>query len=230
MAYQRKSDRQFAESKHQYTDPRTKERVTSVTTISEMLDIGNKLRAGAGAAIKLRKEGLDYNDVWRDAGALGSRVHGYCDLFANGREAEIPMADAGYVDAFDHFCEDYKPVWLETERPVVSSHGYGGRFDGIAELRGGLFQGYTLLDVKTGRKWEVPLTLQLTGYKYADGMILYDEDGWAVDLEPMPYIEYCAGLYLADDGTYDLHYVKADDAAFQHFLALLAIQRWAKEQ
>lgn len=228
MAYKRVSDKQFATSKHQYTDPRNGERVTSVTTICEMLDLGGKLRAGAGAAVKLAKEGKNHNDEWKRRADIGTRVHGYAGLWVLGKTADVPAEDGPYMDAFAKFCDDHRPTWLETERPVIGQ-GYGGRFDGIAELYDDFGERvYALLDFKTGRHWAHPLALQLAGYRFADGMLVYGDDDNASHLEDMPYIQRCAGLYLGDDGEYELHWTQDDEAAFAAFCQLLTVKQWAK--
>ena len=226
MASKKVSDLQYAESKHQYTDPRDKERKVSVTTVVGMLDTGDKLGAGAGAAVKLTKEGLNYREVWKGKAELGSRVHGYAQLWMEGRSAEVPGDEWGYMDAFGKFCADYTPEWLEVERAVVSAAGYGGRFDMIGELHG---EGFCLCDIKTGKAYKPELTLQLAAYRYADGMVVYDEDGMAVSLEPMPHIDLCAGLYLHEDGSYDFVPVPADEVAFRAFERLLQVKHWLRD-
>jgi hypothetical protein len=229
----RVSDLQLAESKHQYTDPRTGQRVVSVTSIVGAFDSGDKLGAGAGAAVKLTKEGYDYRQVWREKAETGSRVHNYAQLWVEGRQADVPDEEGAYMDAFAGFCNDYHPQWIEVERAVVHSMGYGGRFDMIGEIESWTSPSSSesaLIDIKTGKTYADQLTLQLAGYRFADGMIEYDTEGMAVGLEPMPHIDVCAGLYLHNDGTYDLKYVQADDEAFACFASLLRIKGWAKKQ
>ena len=70
------SDLQLAESRHRYKDPRTGQLTVSVTSVVGNLDTGDKLGAGAGAAVKLTKAGVDYRKLWNDKRDLGSRVHG----------------------------------------------------------------------------------------------------------------------------------------------------------
>ena len=219
----RVSDRRFAETKHRYTDPRTGERVTGVTAIVGCFDQGDKLGAGAYAAYNLAKEGKFFRDEWDAKRDLGTRVHGYAELWMNGRQAEILDTDQPYADAFRRFCDDNEPEWIEVERPVVSSLGFGGRFDMVGAIR----DFFLLADIKTGRRYPVDLSMQLAGYRFADGMILYDDDGWAVDIEPMPHIDKCAGLYLNDDTTYDLVEVPADTADLDALVNLLAVKNHA---
>jgi len=225
------SDRQYAEARHFYTDPRTGERLVSVTSIVGSFDPGDKLGAGAAAAVKLTKEGQNYRSVWDAKRDLGSAVHDLAALWAQGKAADVPEELAPYMDGFEKFCSDCSPTFIEQERAVVHSAGYGGRFDLVAEMSAFAHADeFTLLDLKTGKPYKAELTLQLVGYAYADGMVLYDEAGMARFLEPMPHIDTCAGLYLHDDGTYDLTWAEVDDNAFDMFLNLLAVKNWAKAQ
>ncbi len=223
MVAGRVSDRQFAESKHRYTDPRTGERLISVTSVVGAFDSGDKLGAGAGAAVKLTKAGVDYRQLWNAKRDLGTRVHGYAALWADGKSADVLDTDAPYLDAFAAFCRAKHPEWIESERAVVSSLGYGGRFDLI-----GYWDGlYWLIDLKCGKPYRAELTLQLAGYRFADGMIIYDETGKATKLDPMPHIDRAAGLYLDEEGKATLVECNADADAFEAFKGLLTVKKWA---
>lgn len=226
MAKARVSDEQFSRSRHRYTDPRTGERLISVTTVVGAFDTtGNKLGAGAGAAVKITKAGGDYNREWAEKRELGSRVHHYASLWVQGRAAEVLTEDEAYMDAFASFCRVEKPEWLETERAVVSAQGYGGLFDGVCAMR----DSFWLLDFKTGKHYHRELVLQLSGYAFADGMIGYDGEGWAKALEPMPAIEHCGGLYLAGNGTYELiECPEVNGDSFTAFLGILRAKEWSK--
>jgi hypothetical protein len=69
----RVSDERYAESRHSYRDPRSGERVISVTSVVGAFDpTGDKLGAGAGAAVKLTKLGIDYRQEWADKRELGT--------------------------------------------------------------------------------------------------------------------------------------------------------------
>jgi hypothetical protein len=216
------SDRRYAESKHRYTDPRTRERVIGVTTVIGCFDSGNKLQAGAYAAYNLAQEGKHFRTEWDAKRDLGTRVHSYVDLWMNGRAAEVQASDEMHMDHFADFCREEKPEWIAAERPVVSSLGYGGRFDGIGYFRDAFY----LVDLKTGKQYPKELAMQLAAYRYCDGMILYDEKGWARDLEEMPHVDRCAGLYLTEDG-WDLVEVPADQASLEAFVHLLTVKQWA---
>ena len=237
------SDLQFAESKHRYTDPRTGKRLVSVTSVVGNFDSGDKLGAGAGAAVKLTKLGIDYRKEWNDKKDLGSRIHANIGDWALGRSTEVLGSDDPWMDGFQAFCDATKPVWLETERAVVCSNGRaGGRFDLIGEFEWNGSRDFWLLDPKTGKPYESELELQLAGYADADGMIVYDENGMAVGLEPMPYFARWGGLYLDGSGKATLVEVakppqdgsrtrgEVQEAAKAAFRSLLEVRLWHEER
>ena len=154
---------------------------------------------------------------------MGSRIHTHIGKWAEGKQVETTSAEDPYLDGFLAFCRSTRPVWLATERAVVSSLGYGGRFDLMGEVR----DIPTLLDAKTGKHYALELSMQLAAYRFADGMVVYDPDGQAVGVEPMPYIERCAGLYLDGRGTAQMIEVDADEKAFASFCHLLEVRKWA---
>ena len=217
------SDKDLAENAHKYRDPRTGDLLISVTRVVGSYDDGDKLGAGAGAAVKLTKEGKNYREVWNAKRDLGSRVHKHAADWAQGKTVDVLDTDGPYLDAILAFCQSVRPEWIAVERAVVSSLGYGGRFDAVAEI-GGVS---TLLDFKTGRAWLLELSMQLSAYRFADGMVVYNAEGKAVMVEPMPHVERCAGLYLDETGTAKMVEVDADEAAFGAFCHQLSVVQWA---
>ena len=217
------SDQQLAENSHKYRDPRTGDLLISVTRVVGAYDDGDKLGADAGAAVKLTKQGANYREVWAAKRDLGSRVHKHAADWAQGKTVDVLPTDEPYLDAIQAFSQSLRPEWIAVERAVVSSLGYGGRFDAVAEI-GGVS---TLLDFKTGRAWLLELSMQLSAYRFADGMVVYNAEGKAVMVEPMPHVERCAGLYLDETGTAKLVEVDADEAAFEAFTHQLSVVQWA---
>lgn len=197
----------------------------NVTTISGLVDDG---RSGGMAyvAAKLTKQGLDYRQEWDAKRDAGTRTHGYCEEWLLGRAVDVPDDDLGFVDALEQFWREHDPIRLECEQVVLSTHGYGGRFDMVVTLK----DGRTLLvDLKTGKPYPVEHSLQLSAYRYADGIAVYGETGNLSNLRPMPEVDACACLYVRGDGTYHLVEHPADRTAFEHFLRLLAVYRWMRE-
>lgn len=247
------TDLERAEQKHIYLDPRTRERVTSVTSVVGALDSGDKIGRGAYAAAQIERSGGNYRAEWDAKRDTGTRVHDYLDYWLNGQPADVAEEDTAHMDAFADWCDVTRPEWLVTERAGVGSVacmagpcgvckwtgrlGFGGRFDSIGEWD----NTFTLGDFKTGRCYRPELTIQLAGYANFDGLIVYDDKGRAVDLEPMPYVDRWVGIYVRSngvevvevpdpgkvDGDWTLDQMKAE--ALATFTALLYAKEWTKQ-
>jgi len=164
-------------------------------------------------------------------------LHDYIRSWALGLPADVAEGHGGLADAFFDFCEKEKPEWFETERALVGQ-GWGGRGD----LWGYVREAYWYLDAKSGKPYLTELETQCAGYCGADGLIVYDEEGNAKDIEPMPYVNRWGGLYLHRDGTWDLKEVGIpgpDDPrtpdevkaeAVERFKDLLRYKVWATER
>lgn len=176
---------------------------------------------------RLRKH---HRGVWDDKANRGTRVHDLACRWAQGETVDCPADCDPYLDALDRFYRDHRPAWLHLERSVIHDapgESYGGSFDAIADLPG--LGGTRLIDLKTGRRFPIETTLQLAGYRYADAMGVYDDDGALIDTEPMPAVDGCSVLYLHDSGGYELLDVPADKAAFEAFLALRRVYGWQRD-
>lgn len=234
------SDLQLAQNSHRYKHPHTGEVLVSVTNVCKSFDDGSKLMAGAYAAVKLAKEGLDFRTEWDAKADIGTAIHEHIGLWAEGKSTDVTEAEEPYLDAFTAFCDAKHPIWLQTDRAVASAWGYGGRLDliGIIEEKG--HPEIWLLDGKTGKYYARELELQLAGYASADGFIVYDQAGQAVDLEPIPTIDRWGGLYLHADGTAQLREVPqpltgeslmhAQQEAIRAFRSLLNTRLWANSR
>lgn len=265
MAQAKLSDRDYAESKHAYTDPRTGMRYASVTSIVGAFDSGDKLGRGAMAAAKLERQGINFREAWDSKRDVGTRVHSYADLLLNGKTAQIPDEDGPWMDSFLAWCREVGPEWLITETPGVGSVpcpmcdgtkvfggpfgtpcvickgtgrlGFGGRFDAI----GYWDSAFWIVDFKTGKPYRPELTLQLAGYANFDGVLVYDDEGKAVDLDPLPHIERWGGLYIHEDSCtlvecpdpgkvvpdWSMDQMQAE--AFEAFKGLLFAKEWGKQ-
>lgn len=230
------SDLQLSQTKHSYRDPRTGNRWPGVTLIVGNYADGDKVGRMAGAAAKLTREGRNYRAEWNESAERGRRLHVNIADWAEGRQTNLLLTDAPYLNAFSAFLKAKRPEWLESERAIISSLGYGGRFDLI-----GYWDGlYWLCDVKSGKPYPRELTLQLAGYASADGMIVYDKKGIAVDVEPMPHIDRWCGIYLAENEQctliecpFPINGQTVDQAqkeAVESFRALLTVRQWADTQ
>lgn len=214
------SDRQLAE-KHKYR-LLNGEIAINVTAISDLMDDG-KSGGMAGAAVKLTKAGLNYHTEWKARRDLGTRAHGYLESFLDRQEIDQVAGDDGYVDALERFILENDPEVIAKEEIVLSEHGYGGRFDLIAKIGGET----GLIDLKSGGAHAQAHTLQLSAYRFADGLAQYDPVGNLLGLNPMPTIDWCAALYIRGDGNYYLDRYPADEEAFSIFCALLGAYKWS---
>jgi hypothetical protein len=211
-----------------------------VTSIVNNFAESGKIDRMVAAAVKI---GPKYRGEWNESGTRGRRIHGNISDWAEGRATDIQRSDEPFMAGVASFIKATRPHWLASERDIVWSAGVGGRFDLIGELTewdrdvegvklpAGDISGFWLIDGKTGKHYHTALELQLAGYAGADGMIIYDKDGKAVDIEPLPYVERWGGLYLNENGEAELVEVAPTDAekalAIRAFLAQLQVRLWA---
>jgi hypothetical protein len=216
------SDLEQAVVKHKYR-LLSGEVAVNVTAISGLLDDG-KSSAFAGAAMKLERQGLNYREEWKAKAERGSRVHAHCEAFLKGQEVDVRDDEHGFVDAVEAFLKNEQPEVIELEQITLSTHGYGGRFDMIVAMRGENW----LLDLKTGNSYAIEHTLQLSAYKYADGIAVYSDEGELTGVRPLPPIDKTGCLYVRADGSYYIAEYPADEVAFSHFVNLLKVYQWTR--
>lgn len=221
----KKSDLELATGSHRYRlmDGTT---AVSVTSIAGLLDIDGKSSAFAGAAVKLALTGVDYRAEWRAKADRGSRLHTHMEAWLRGEDIDQTDDEAGYLDGLEKFIVDYDPETIESEQVVLSHLGYGGRFDLVARIG----DETALLDLKSGSAYPIEASMQLAAYRYADGIAEYNDEGVLKGLRPMPAVDWCACVYVHEDGTYDLRKYPADQEAFDSFCDLLGVYRWAKSE
>lgn len=219
------NDLELALKKHHYVfEPGGKPGV-NVTAIAGLIDDG-KSSMMSGAAAKITREGGNHRQEWDAKRDLGTRVHDYCASLLAAEAFDYLPSDLSYVNAMEKFIVDHDPEAIEVEQIVVSHLGYGGRFDMIVDL--GPLGGIGLFDVKTGKPYAVEHTLQLSAYRHADGIAVYDEAGMLTGVRPLPDITRTGCLYLFEDGSYKLEEYPADEVAFESFKALLQAYQWTR--
>lgn len=148
----------------------------------------------------------------RDTAAnKGTRVHGFAERLAIGEEVDVPPELDGHVRSYVDFLEQMDPEVIAVEGVVINrAKRYMGTFDILAIVEG---LGVCLLDVKTSRSGIFPETaLQIAAYRFAESYL--DADG--VEHE-MPAVDFTGAVWVRADG-WDLHPVRADEAAFRQFL------------
>jgi hypothetical protein len=138
----------------------------------------------------------------------------------------VPADCNPYMDALERFYEDVDPKWVELERNILHLEPgleYGGQLDYIRESADGLVLG----DIKSGQRYPVDTTIQLSGYRFAQHFATY-HDGKLVRLDPVPEVVRTEVLYLHGDGTYEVLEIPADVDAFAVFLRLRATWSWKR--
>lgn len=148
-----------------------------------------------------------------EAQVKGTAVHHFAELVL-GEDVEPPEDVADHVAGYVAFLGRAGVVVEMTERIVGSRrHGYAGRFDLIAQVRGERW----LLDIKTGAAIYAETPCQTAAYARADFYI--DDDGAEV---PMPLVDRIGALHVSSGGT-ELIPLGDVDAAFDVFLNVKAV-------
>lgn len=105
------------------------------------------------------------------AADIGTNAHLWTQLYAMGKNPEIPKPELPYrpcVDAFLKFTEQHNVQFLDTERPVYSrKHKVSGRMDGKALVDGIM----TLVDYKSGNGIYEEMQFQTAAYN-----MFYEEE------------------------------------------------------
>lgn len=157
-----------------------------------------------------------------EAAGRGTTIHEQAENYALGKRVDITPEIEGYVQAFDHFCYDFRPVFLNTEALVISeTHGYAGTLDAIVEIEGKVY----VLDIKTGNYIWPEVALQLVAYARAD----YMGDKESGEETKLPVL-HKRGLVLHLSATgYSLRPVRLGDTEFDCFLAALDMYHWSTD-
>lgn len=148
----------------------------------------------------------EHKRQWDAKAERGTRVHTVAEQWTlNPTEpASVLESDIGFINALSSFYEHHQPKFLVAELIVLNElHRYGGRFDAIVELDGKNY----LLDYKTGNHYAGPLAMQQIAYMNS-GIAHYDEQGNLQEIEEAVSKKFglsgARGLYLHEDGTYEL--------------------------
>lgn len=148
----------------------------------------------------------------RDAAAKkGTKVHKLAERLIAGEEIDVPEELKGHVDSYIGFLEQMEPDPIAVEGVGISrKFKYMGTFDLLADVEG---LGRCLLDIKTSRSGIFPETaLQIAAYRYCETYL--DDAGEEQD---MPEVDFTGAVWVRADG-WDLHSVRADEAAHRQFL------------
>jgi hypothetical protein len=145
---------------------------------------------------------------WDAKAARGSRIHAMVEAWARNEEAVVEPGDEGFADAVERYFAEQQPRTAVDDGVVLSefvvANGdlrYGGRPDEVCLLP--MLDPFLpfLVDYKTGSERPIDCALQAVGYLGAR-RVIFDAEGWIVDLVRLPELAGCRTVYFRDDGTY----------------------------
>jgi hypothetical protein len=184
--------------------------VRNIYDVKRMLDSG-----GPNPTINFLKE-IPFQ-VRDDAAIRGTEVHAIAERYIKGDEVEVSDHLRPYVEGYAAFIEDWNPTSVHEELVVASrTHMYAGTLDSIQDIPS---LGRAQVDYKTGSGVYGEYVLQVAGYRYAE--VFLDAEG---NEQPMIPVDRTFVLHI-QPGGYELLPVKADEEAFDRFLAALANYR-----
>ena len=147
------------------------------STIADSYPDKNKQRRLMNWAVKLAKEGKDWDKEFKAAGVTGTLVHKLCTDFISGEEVAVPD-DEVIENCFDKFLRWWaketkgtKILTCVTEQPFVSEKL---RFGGTPDIY--IVHKNKLIDIKTSSGIWDSFWIQLAGYD-----ILLKEAGYKID-------------------------------------------------
>lgn len=157
------------------------------------------------------------------AAKRGTEVHGLAEKLIAGVEVEVPDDLAGHVDSYVRYLNEWKPKPVLVEVTVASRQwNYCGTLDAVYDLPDGR---RVLGDIKTSRSGIYAETvLQLAAYRYAE--VFLDQDGNEQSMADVG-ITHCQAIWVRGDG-YHVYDLPADETAFNKFLHVATVARWAK--
>lgn len=156
------------------------------------------------------------------AAKRGTEVHGLAEKLINGEEVDVPDELAGHVESYVRYLDEWKPTPVLVEATVASRRwGYCGTLDAVYDLPDGR---RIIGDIKTSRSGIFPeIVLQLAAYRYAEVYLDGDDEKPMADVG----ITHAQGIWVRADG-YDVYDLPADEQAFNKFLHVATVARWAK--
>jgi hypothetical protein len=191
----------------------------------------------------LRQLGEKYSPALVADGAVAKYIKDNKDV-----EGKITVDDViPFIEAFEQFCEDFKPRWIRSESTVYSrKYGYAGTFDFIAEItlpgsvyismldcpeiadaidENDFYRVIVLGDFKTGNNIYPETGMQLAAYRYGDFIGHQDESTLQWIEAPIP--EVIGGVILhVRPHKYKLVPVRCDLEVFDYFLSLTTMHQW----
>lgn len=153
--------------------------------------------------------------ILRAAQMRGIAVHELTAMYdSNPNDIELDVAMLPYFRAWQSFCRDYDPQWLDIERPIYAKEMMvAGTIDRV----GIIDDVPVVVDIKTtasmDRTSQFSLYMQLAGYSMLLGF-----NGEQVDLQKS------MGVQLLKDGTYKVYRYSEGEEKFEENFKLAFIK------
>ena len=196
-----------------YENPRTGERVPSVTNALSILDKPALPRWSAGLVAKkayeIRHELLEMdedeavkwlrNAPWRkseEAADRGTTIHEWLEKSMLGEELpELTGEAIEYESAAHRWLDDMQPEPVRLEATMFGD-GYAGTADGIVRIDGQTW----LIDFKTSKALYESAALQLAALWGCNQMVTVDY----TSLQEVPEIDRVAAIRIGTEGVYEM--------------------------
>ena len=151
------------------------------------------------------------------AATRGTNVHNIADLIHRGKFTDVSEEAAPYIDQYLQFLDDFNAKVVQSEF-VVAHRGlrYAGTADSIIDVDHPDLRGRGLFDIKTGKGVYGDFALQSAAYRFAEVMLIGDEE------LPMVSTDFGAIIHLSED-EYRIVPLKADESAFEAFQHALSL-------
>lgn len=163
-------------------------------------------------------------EEWGAKGRFGTAVHEAIDAWLkSGTDEPTDITDMDllpYVAGATRFLDDHIAEVIATEITLANlTEGYAGTADLLARTRKGRL---ALIDWKSGADVWPDVALQITGYVNCDYIVT--EEGGTDPLEPKPDMGIV--VHLTGDASYVAYPIEPNDADWEAFKGLLAVQQW----
>lgn len=164
------------------------------------------------------------DEKWGESRDLGTAVHEAIDAWlkaGTGEPTEVADIDLlPYIAGATRFLDDHIGEVVATEITLANlTHSYAGTVDLIARTKKGKL---AFIDWKTGTSVWPDVALQITGYVNCDLAVTKEGETHPHDLIPDMGIV----VHLTGDANYKAYPIHPNDADWEAFLGLLAVQRW----
>lgn len=178
----------------------------------------------------------EFDRQWNAKATLGNHLHHGALSWTQSEEFDEDDTTEPYMNALAGFFTDHSPEWIEVERTVLydnpKSQAYRGQFDWIATIECPVCSVGTrckwLGDWKSGNYYPASQTLQLSAYRHAQHMTIWEGKVEKID-KPVPVVRHAGVVLLGGDGNYQLVELPANGDAFGTFQRMRDAYTWHQQ-